>query len=142
MNVTTGARVLVVDDDRAHREMLRVVLTELGLPVDTAEDGVQALAQLAKSTPALMLLDMHMPNLDGLGTLRAMQDRGLRPVTVVLTAHADLSEVKHAVSGGLARGVIMKPWDRSVILRWVENTKRLASLKNSVTNMMTRLDRE
>ncbi|MBM4060173.1 MAG: sigma-54-dependent Fis family transcriptional regulator [Planctomycetes bacterium] len=102
--------VLVVDDDRAHREMLRTVLAELGAEVDCAEDGEQALALLARTAPALVLLDMRMPKLDGLGTLRGMQQRGLLAPTIVLTAHADLDEAVQAMKLGAA-DYLRKPID-------------------------------
>lgn len=60
MNDAPNCRALIVDDDRAHREMLRAVVGDLGFHVDCAEDGEQALAQMAQRLPDLVLLDMRM----------------------------------------------------------------------------------
>jgi DNA-binding NtrC family response regulator len=102
--------VLVVDDDRAHREMLQVVLGGLGLDVVGAEDGEQALVQLGALAFSLVLLDMRMPRLDGLGTLRAMQQRNLRTPTIVLTAHAEVDDAVTAMKLG-AIDYLRKPID-------------------------------
>lgn len=110
MNDAPNCRALIVDDDRAHREMLRAVVGDLGFHVDCAEDGEQALAQMAQRLPDLVLLDMRMPRLDGLATLRAMRERGLRPMTIVVTAHADLDQAVSAMKLGAA-DYLQKPID-------------------------------
>jgi DNA-binding NtrC family response regulator len=110
MTPAAGCRILVVDDDQAHREMLRAVLSDLGYGVDCAADGEQALLRLAADLPSLVLLDMRMPRLDGLATLRAMRERGVMPVTIVVTAHADLDQAVLAMKLGAA-DYLRKPID-------------------------------
>ena len=110
MTAAPGRRVLVVDDDHGHRAMLRAVLGDLACEVECAENGEQALACMTASLPALVLLDMRMPGLDGLATLQAMQQRGLHPLTIVLTAHADLDEAVAAMKLGAA-DYLKKPID-------------------------------
>ncbi|MCB9878027.1 MAG: sigma-54-dependent Fis family transcriptional regulator [Planctomycetes bacterium] len=110
MTPPPGCSVLVVDDDRSHREMLRAVLGDLGYDAACAEDGERALQMLAERMPSLVLLDMRMPGLDGLGTLRAMRERGLTPTTIVVTAHADLDEAVAAMKLG-AVDYLRKPID-------------------------------
>ena len=61
---------------------------------------------------------------------------------LMVTAHADLDEVKHAHQDGLALGVIMKPWNKDTILRWVTNTLQLVSMEKSVGDMKDALTGE
>ena len=62
-------RVLVADDDPQMRRLIRTVLEREGYDVHEAADGLDALDALDKGTPDLVLLDMGMPRLDGLGVL-------------------------------------------------------------------------
>src|SRR5258705_9461090 len=57
--------ILVIDDDRASRRMLARALSEVGYVCREAEDGVRALQLLHEEIPSLLLLDFHMPGLDG-----------------------------------------------------------------------------
>jgi len=67
--------VLVIDDDRDHRELLRVLLDAEGFHVITARDGSDALGKLEHSRPAAIVLDLMMPVLDGAGFRREQQRR-------------------------------------------------------------------
>ena len=64
--ITSGARVLIVDDDAPARRLLQVRLRALGCEVALAADGVQALAEIKIHEPALMLLDLQMPKMGGI----------------------------------------------------------------------------
>lgn len=134
-------RILVIDDEEPNLETFRRVFRR-DFRMMFARSVASAVELLHQHAFDMALVDYAMPGENGIAFLRHAASHKPDMACVMMTAHADLSEVKQAVTGGLARGVIMKPWDRSVILRWVENTKRLASLKKSVTNMMTRLDRK
>jgi DNA-binding NtrC family response regulator len=103
-------RVLIVDDDASHREMLRALLADLGVEADCAADGQDALGRMADAVFDLVLLDMRMPVLGGLATLEQMAKRDLRPVTIVLTAHADLDDAVRAMKLG-AVDYLRKPID-------------------------------
>src|SRR5262249_58082374 len=72
----TAAPVLVVDDDPAMRELLRRALERDGLRVEEAEHGRAALAVIEREAPALILLDLLMPEMDGFEFLRALRQRG------------------------------------------------------------------
>lgn len=82
--------VLVVDDDRDVRDLVTFALERAGCVVVAAEDGVDALEKLASGfAPAIILLDLEMPRLDGEGFLRAL-DAGAAfpsPRVIVFTAH-------------------------------------------------------
>ena len=83
--------VLVVDDDASIRAMLGYVLDDEGFTVTEASDGAEAIASLTSDAPDCMVLDLMMPNIDGLGVLRARRDKGFAPDTrvLVLTAKTD-----------------------------------------------------
>ena len=104
--------LLVVDDDHAHRQMLREILSDFDVEVTTAENGPAALQSIQARAPDLMLLDMRMPVLDGIETLAAMAKLQLDIPTVVLTAHADLNDAIRAMKLG-ARDYLRKPIDIS-----------------------------
>lgn len=82
-------RVMVVDDDPAFRVILRKVIDREPdlLCVGSAKDGVQALARIGELRPDVLVLDMEMPNLDGLETLRQLRADGYTVPVVLYTAH-------------------------------------------------------
>lgn len=79
-------RILVVDDDRATRHVARASLMKAGFTVRVAKDGVEALARLRANTFDLMLLDVWMPRMDGLGVLERLKRVKTRPRVVVMTS--------------------------------------------------------
>jgi CheY-like chemotaxis protein len=72
-----GGRVLVVDDDPDVLRLARRVLEQHGYTVDTASDGVEALAQITREPPDLLLTDLWMPRLDGLSLVYQLRQRGV-----------------------------------------------------------------
>jgi CheY-like chemotaxis protein/anti-sigma regulatory factor (Ser/Thr protein kinase) len=79
-------RVLVVDDDRATRHILRKVLTAGGYQTAVAKDGLDALAALSKKRFDLLLLDVWMPRMNGLELLARLRARKRKPRVVVMTS--------------------------------------------------------
>lgn len=82
--------VLVVDDDRDVRELVTFALERAGCQVVAANDGVDALEKLADGfAPAIIVLDLEMPRLDGEGFLRVLRAQAKHPRTpiIVFTAH-------------------------------------------------------
>jgi DNA-binding response OmpR family regulator len=82
------ARVLVVDDDQDIRESLAQILTEEGFDVTSASNGAEALEQIARRAPDVMLLDLMMPVVTGWEVLEVLrrQDRNPELPIVVLSA--------------------------------------------------------
>ncbi|MFA4015293.1 MAG: hypothetical protein RUDDFDWM_000373 [Candidatus Fervidibacterota bacterium] len=77
--------ILVVDDDEAVRELLRICLMNEGYRVMTASDGLQALTLLRKRKPDLVVLDIYMPLLDGWSVLKVIRtDESLKKLPVIL----------------------------------------------------------
>src|SRR5262249_2557791 len=94
-----AARILVVDDDPDTRSLLRDVLVRAGYQVDEASDGRAALRRLFESAPALVVLDVAMPGLDGYATLERIRDLSDVPV-LMLTARAEELERVRGLTAG------------------------------------------
>jgi DNA-binding NtrC family response regulator len=107
---TSGARVLIVDDDAASRRLLEVRLRPLECDVATAGNGEQALTLIRKDVPDLVLLDLQMPKVGGLEVLRALRKDGINIPVVVITAHGSIETAVEAMKEG-AYDFITKPVD-------------------------------
>jgi CheY-like chemotaxis protein len=107
---TPGAGVLVVEDDAATRTVLRRALEKEGWTVTEAENGRVGLERVAASPPALILLDLMMPEMDGfefLDGLRSGRTAGAPPPVVVITAKELTDADRQRLNGGV-RGVVQK----------------------------------
>ena len=103
-------RVLVVDDEATIRESLADALSDAGLEVELAADGRAALASIAHSVPDVILADIRMPELDGLGLLRAVRDGNNAIDVILMTAFDDMPTVAAAMREGAA-DFLTKPLD-------------------------------
>jgi DNA-binding NarL/FixJ family response regulator len=114
-------RIVIADDQASVREGLVLLLG--GLPgievVGAAADGEQALEQVAEHKPDAILLDLHMPVLDGIGATRRLATEHPGVAVVVLTTYADDTSVLEALRAG-ARSYLTKDADRSDIARALE----------------------
>src|SRR5690349_20194497 len=82
--------ILVVEDDPAIRHLLEVTLRAAGYEPALAADGLEALAQLGRVSPALILLDLNMPRMDGYALAEELRRRRLSPgVPVIVTTAVD-----------------------------------------------------
>jgi CheY-like chemotaxis protein len=84
-------RVLVVDDDQAICDVLAAILADEGWAVSCAWDGEAALAAVAAEPPDLIVSDLMMPRLDGLGLRRRLREQGVRIPMLLMSAAADPS---------------------------------------------------
>ena len=88
-----SARILIVDDEPNVRLVFRTALETAGYTVSEAADGHEALASLRSDEADLVLLDLRMPGLDGMGVLRRLRDAGDDVPVVIITAHGSLPDV-------------------------------------------------
>jgi CheY-like chemotaxis protein len=109
--------ILVVDDDTAIRAAISEILEMEGYLVITAADGAAALRQIEQTPPALMVLDMRMPGLDGWDVAKALQQRGIAVPTLVMTAAQDARQWAEQIGAG---GYLAKPFDLDDLLAAVE----------------------
>ena len=115
-----GRRVLVVDDEPINLEIAQSFLLDLGLVVDTAEDGVQAVQLAGQSAYALIVMDMQMPRMDGLSlikNLRAMPQYGKTPILMLTTESSDAMKAQGRAAG--ATGWLVKPFDPQKLIEVV-----------------------
>src|SRR5882762_762730 len=122
-----AAKILVVDDDAANRELLQESLVAEGLEVVTAPDGRSSLDAFARLKPDLVLLDVNMPFLDGFEVCRRLKhnpDTRLTPVVLVTGLSATEDRIRGIKAG--ADGFLSKPFDQSELLAHVRS---LLSLK-------------
>lgn len=117
--------ILVVDDDAAMRALIEAYLAKAGYRTQTAADGREALRRLAAELPTAMILDLHMPRMDGFGLLREMKKLGLlqRTPTLVLTASGQAGVVMEAVQLG-ARDYLAKPFEEAMLLSRISRLLR------------------
>lgn len=114
----TDCSILVVDDDPAILATLAEFLEMEGYPVSTAINGAEALHTVERVDPAIVLLDMRMPVLDGWGFARALRERGRALPILVMTAAQDTRQWAGEID---AAGYIAKPFDLTDLLTAVES---------------------
>jgi DNA-binding NtrC family response regulator len=107
---SSGARVLIVDDDAASRLLLEVRLRPLECDVATAGNGEQGLTAIRKDVPDLVLLDLQMPKMGGIEVLRALRKEQISVPVIVITAHGSIETAVEAMKEG-AYDFITKPID-------------------------------
>ena len=108
----SGSRILVVDDEPINREITRIQMEAVGLAVDTAEDGAQAIVMARKTAYAAILMDMQMPNVDGLEAtlkIREMSGYGDTPI-IAMTANAFAEDKARCFEAGM-NDFLIKPFD-------------------------------
>ncbi len=112
-SAVTGAtpNLLITDDDLGFRETLRGVLEPMGFRTFMASDGEEALAVVRREEVHLVLLDMHMPRLTGLETLRLLKQIKVVLPCIILSANAD-DELREEARRADAFSVLSKPVSR------------------------------
>jgi DNA-binding response OmpR family regulator len=117
-DTSAGSRpILVVDDDPEILAMLRDFLEGEGMTVRTAENGADALDALEDIAPALILLDMRMPVLDGWGFAEQCRERQLAYPIIVMTAAESARSWAEEIG---ATAYIAKPFDVNELLQTIE----------------------
>ena len=102
-------KVLVVDDEQGMREFLTMLLEKQGHRVITAAEGEQALQLVAEQTPDLVISDLRMPNVDGIGLLAGIRKQYPELPVILVTAYASSDSTIQAMRLG-ADDYISKPF--------------------------------
>lgn len=102
--------ILVVDDQFGVRRLVQEIFVGTGYPVVTAANGREALEIAAAKSPILVLLDMKMPIMDGLETLRQLKAADPDIIVMMMTAVGEQDRVQEALNSG-AQTCIAKPFD-------------------------------
>jgi len=114
-SASTSARVLVVDDDRAIRESLARALELDGYEVELAADGAVALATIRERRPDVAILDVMMPNIDGLTVCRVLRAERDRLPILMLTARTETPDRVAGLDAG-ADDYLAKPFELDELL--------------------------
>lgn len=126
-------RILVADDDASIRALLRDFLEEENFDVQVALDGEQVLEKIDDAKPDLVLMDVRMPKLDGIGVLNKMKSSGRDVPMIVMTAFGSSNIAIKAIQLG-AHDYITKPFDLDEISekldRFFERENMASELKN------------
>jgi two-component system KDP operon response regulator KdpE len=115
-------RVLVVDDDAALARALAITLTARGYEVETAHDGTAALASAVRRPPDAVVLDLGLPDLDGVDVVTALRGWSRAPV-IVLSARDEQSQKVAALDAG-ADDYVTKPFGMDELLARVRAAVR------------------
>ncbi len=131
--------VLIADDERNIRSSLADAFQLEGYEVVTAEDGEQAITAVERGQVDLLLLDLQMPKLDGLATLRRLRELRYDQPAIFLTAHGTIEKAVEAVRLG-AFDFIEKPPHREKILLSAKNALRQVDLEEENRELRVRSD--
>ena len=134
-----ASRILVVDDEPAIRETMRMILEYEGYECLTAGSGAEGLTAVEKDSPDLVFLDIKMPGMDGLETLSRL--RGLNDAlpVVIVSAHGTASSALEAGRLGAFR-FIEKPLSKDYVLDAIREGLELGSLKRENRQMRSALE--
>lgn len=121
------ARLLIVDDERANRQLLEVMLEADGYDLSAATSGDEALAMVARQMPDLIVLDVMMPGMNGyVVTSKLKANPATRHIPVLLLSSLDDRSSRAHGTGAGADGFLAKPVDRRELCDLVRTMLRTA----------------
>jgi two-component system, OmpR family, response regulator MtrA len=121
----TEARLLLVEDDEVIRNTVRMALERYGFTVFTAGDGLTGLEVFRAVQPDLLLLDVMLPELDGIGLCRRVRELSLAPI-LMMSARGDALDVVSGLEAG-ADDYVVKPCESGVLVARIRSLLRRAS---------------
>ncbi len=130
MNLT----VLIADDDPVQRRLLETMVRRFGYEAETVDGGEAALARLDDSTKpvvSLLILDLVMPDLDGMGVLSKLRKRASNPPVIVQTAHGSIEVVVSAMRAG-ATDFVVKPVGAERLMVSIKNALKAGALEEEL----------
>ncbi len=110
-------KILVVDDEENIRELYRIEFEDMGYAVTLASDGIQALEKMDADKFDLVTLDMRMPNIDGIETLRKMKEKDNALPVIICTAY---EEYKQDFGSWCSDAYVVKSADTSLLRETVK----------------------
>jgi len=131
---TLSGTILIVDDDLAVSRVLSAMLKQAGMEVFSAHSGRSALEQLQREPVDVLLTDLKMPDLDGLGLLKSVRSEWPDIPVIMLTAHATIATAVLAMKLG-ALDFLTKPSDREEVLSAVRKALWVARRQRPVDSL-------
>ncbi|MFQ6757533.1 MAG: sigma-54-dependent Fis family transcriptional regulator [Deltaproteobacteria bacterium] len=110
-----GGRLLIIDDEESMLEMLSIVTSKGGYQVTLARNGEEGLGALGKGSFSLVLCDLKMPRLDGMGFLEKAKEQGIEAPIIMMSAYAAIEDAVAAIKAG-AYDFITKPFKADEVL--------------------------
>jgi two-component system, NtrC family, nitrogen regulation response regulator NtrX len=133
--------ILIVDDERGIRETLRGVLEDEGFEVETVESGEACLKTVETNNFSCILLDVWLPNIDGLETLKQLRENGNDSAVVMISGHGNIETAVNATKLG-AFDFIEKPLSIEKTILTVRNAIRTRELERVNANLTEQLNQE
>jgi two-component system response regulator AtoC len=124
-------KILVIDDDKGLRKSLTLILDDAGYPVIQAQDGKEGLAKALSEEPDIILCDVRMPELDGLGFLDRYREEGGDALVMVMTAYGSVDLAVEAMKKG-AYDYIPKPFSADEVLLTLKKAEERENLRREV----------
>jgi two-component system nitrogen regulation response regulator NtrX len=134
-------RVLVVDDETAIREAIRMTLEYEGYRIDEARSGSDALDKAAKVPYDAILLDIKMPVLDGIEVLENLKEQKIAAPVIMVSGHGDIQTAVECTKRG-AFDFLEKPLNRDKLLLSVRNAVRQQKLEEEVVELREKQEKE
>ena len=117
--MTARRLIHIIDDEEAIRRSASFMLKTSGFAVETWHSGAAFLNEVRHVAPGCILLDVRMPEIDGLEVQEILNERGVAMPVIVLTGHGDISIAVRAMKAG-AVDFLEKPFEKAVLLEAVE----------------------
>lgn len=127
----SGANILIVEDSPTLALTYREYMRGLGLPIHLADTGEKALALIEEHDPTVILLDLKLPDMDGIDILKKLKASGSDARAIVITAHGSVAVAVEAMREG-ASDFLLKPFNAERIITTVKNALELHRLANLV----------
>src|SRR5215212_1618113 len=122
-----GTRILLVEDDSSIARLVQLELEHRGLKVRCARDGLSGLEAVAEFKPAAIVLDIMLPEMDGVGVLKKLRQQGNRVPVIMLTARDTPADKVHSLDQG-ADDYLTKPFDTEELVARLRALLRLVEV--------------
>ena len=138
---TTAWRVLIADDDDSIRTLLTELMSDEGYETVAVKSGAEVLRAVPKVEPNLVILDLRMPDMDGIEVLRRLGSQGQKVPVLMLTGHSSASSAIEATKLG-AFDYVTKPFDNDDVVHRVKQVYNYQSLASEVRKLRAELGRD
>ncbi len=146
------SRILVIDDEKRMCDSIKVLLSNIGYEVDTAENGRTGIDRLKSNQYGLVITDLMMPELDGFAVMKYIKENCANTLVIVITGYASVESAVRAIRSG-AYDYILKPfdfeiikisveraWDKLKLEKELEKTRKLAQVAERAITLNSELN--
>lgn len=146
------SKILVIDDEKRMCDSIKVLLSNIGYEVDTAENGRTGIDRLKSNQYGLVITDLMMPELDGFAVMKYIKENCSNTLVIVITGYASVESAVRAIRSG-AYDYILKPfdfeiikisveraWDKLKLEKELEKTRKLAQVAERAITLNSELN--